>query len=298
MGNELKIIQYTDPMCVWCLALEPALRKIEFLASGQAEFHNVLGLLVGNVQEIIGNDKFSSMRFTKLKKEMVDHFKDAANKSGMPISTEHMKTVQPDDVTSVPMSMAFEAMKLIDESIANRYLRRLREAFHSEDRTVSKYETLIELASEFDIDVKQFKNHLTDGTAEEALKKDIQECHASGIRAFPTMLLQYGEQKRIIRGFVEYGTLKKEIERLTDGEIQLTEQKMTMDTLTEFISMFQKVATREIQVAFSLSDQELIDTVQNLQDSGLFEKLDRGSGYFIQAKSLMTCDPNTGVCGL
>lgn len=36
--NKLIVTQYTDPMCIWCYGLEPALRKLEF--------HNVMGLLV------------------------------------------------------------------------------------------------------------------------------------------------------------------------------------------------------------------------------------------------------------
>jgi len=296
MKNKLRIIQYTDPICIWCLALEPALRKIEFLAPEQVEFHNVLGLLVGNVEQIIGNDKFSAMRFTNLKKQMIDHFNDATLKSGMPISTEHMNTVLPEDVTSVPASTAFQAMKLIDEHTANRYMRRIREAFHSDDISVSNFDALIELASEFEIDIEEFKNNLTNGAAEEALNRDISQCHAAGIRAFPTVLLEYGDRKKIIRGFVEYSSLKMEIERLTNGEVQLKEKKMTMELLTEYISKFKRVAAREIQVAFSLSDKELQDTVQELLDSNLFEKLERGSGYFIQGRSLVTCDSSTGTC--
>ena len=54
MDNKLIITQYTDPMCIWCYGLEPSMRKINFLNPDKVEFHNVMGILVGNVKEIIG----------------------------------------------------------------------------------------------------------------------------------------------------------------------------------------------------------------------------------------------------
>lgn len=125
--KKLIITQYTDPMCIWCYGLEPSLRKIDFLNPDKVEFHNVMGILVGDVKEIIGEGQFAAIRFAQLKARMNEHFKDAARRSGMPVSTEHMKNKQPEEVTSLMMSLAFEAMKQYGENTANRYLRRIRE---------------------------------------------------------------------------------------------------------------------------------------------------------------------------
>ena len=78
------------------------------------------------------------MKFAQLKTQMTEHFKDAANRSGMPVSTEHMKDKKPEDVTSLTMSLAFEAMRHFGEDKANRYLRRIREAAHADDMPTTR----------------------------------------------------------------------------------------------------------------------------------------------------------------
>lgn len=296
MEKKLVITQYTDPMCIWCYALEPGLRKIDVLLGEQVEFHNVMGMLVSDARQIIGDDAFSEMRFEQLRQQMTSHFLDAANASGMPVSVEHMKTCTPDRVTSVPMSTAFEAMKLVDENIANAYLRRMRESAHAEDRWLSEYGRLIELAAEFPIDIEQFKANLESGRASEALKNDMYLCQAAGVRSFPTMVMKYGDRKLGINGFRDYETLKRAAEQVSEGEIVLEDVPYSTEALVAYVNRFGKVAAQEVKVMFSLSDEQLEAAVDELVGSGLFEKAQRGTSYFVSLKRLMACDPATGEC--
>ncbi|WP_310603389.1 DsbA family protein [Anaerosporobacter sp.] len=297
METKLTITQYTDPICIWCYALDPALRKIEFLIPEQVKFRSVLGLLVGDAKEIIGDDSLSGVRFAQLKTEMKGHFKEAADRGGIPISIKHMDVIRPEDVTSLPACRAVASMKLLDEHIANRYLRRIREGFHSDGLNTSDENVLRELAKEFPIDQQKFLENLKNGMAHESLEMDIAICRKSGVRAFPTMKLEYGEKSRTIQGYVDYDTLKKAIENLTDGEIRLHEREFSLEALSEYVTYFKRVAAIEIQTAFSLDGKALDSAVKQLLESGLFQMKECGESYFVYSLSNVgTCDSATGVC--
>lgn len=273
MKQKLIITQYTDPICIWCYALEPALRKIEFILQDQVKFNSVLGLLVADSKEIIGEGVAAKIRFTQLKTEMKKHFQEAADRSGIPVSVKHMDMIRPEDITSLPASKAVAAMKLLDEYQANRYLRRIREAFHSDDLNTSEEKVLKELAKEFPVDQEKFRQYLESKTAQKELEKELEICRQAGVRAFPTLKLEYGEKVRTLHGYVEYEALKKIIEELTDGELQS---------------------------AFSLS-KEMTDTVvEELLASKEFEKQERGDSYFLKVKkaAIGSCDPVSGICNL
>ena len=91
MVSKLKITQFTDPMCIWCYGLDPALRKLQYHEGDRIEFKNILGLLVSDVKNIIGDDEYSDARYEQLKNQMIHHFIDAGKRSGIPVSTKHME---------------------------------------------------------------------------------------------------------------------------------------------------------------------------------------------------------------
>lgn len=298
MKSKLKITQYTDPYCIWCYAMEPAMRKIEFLLGDRVEFYNTLGVLVGDVKEIIGSGPFAYKRFMQLKRQMKEHFKEAAAKGGIPISVKHMDEINPEDITSLPASRAVVAMKLLDEKTAGRYLRRLREAFHSDDMNISKREVLLHLAEELPINQEIFREKLENGEAQSELEKDIAICQQSGVRAFPTIKLEYGNKSKIMQGFIEYDVLKTVIEEISSGEIRCIERDYSTEALIEYMSLFKKAAAIEIQTAFSLQEDELQKAIKTLSSTGMYYVQECGDSYFVVEDMIQICDPITGACRL
>lgn len=294
--KKLIITQYTDPMCIWCYGFEPSLRKIDFLNPGKVEFRNVMGILVGDVKEIIGEGQFAAIRFAQLKNQMTEHFKDTARRSGMPVSTEHMKNKQPEEVTSLMMSLAFEAMKQFGEDTANRYLRRIREAAHADDMPATKAATLISLAEEFGISQEEFAKAMNSDAAKKALEQDNAICRAAGVHSFPTMKLEYGGKSLMLNGWMPYKRFAAAVRQLCGDEIVTANEPMTAESLATFVSQYKKVAAEEIKTAFSLSDSVLDEAVDMLISSGLYQKMERGSSYFVADTASLVCDSVTGTC--
>lgn len=296
MNKKLEIIQYTDPMCIWCLALEPNMRKIEYLIPEQVEFKNIMGLLVGDVHQIIGNDAFSKIRFQQLKVQMKDHFLDASLRSGMPVDPSFLDKTVEDDINSYPMNLAYKAMQLQDEKIANKFLRRMREAAHTDCKLMAHDENIFGVASEFKINMEQFMSDYKNGTAELALQEDLKKCREEGIRSFPTILMRYNNKEMWVQGYRKFSYFRDAIEKLTDGEIKLETKEYTIENLINYVTRYGKVAEKEIQVAFDLNKDSLANAIQELLATDMFDKIIRGNGYFIQLKEMVFCDAETGVC--
>ena len=157
-------------------------------------------------------------------------------------------------------------------------------------------EELIKLAGKFNVSHDKFIENIENGLASEELQKDIEESHKRGIHSFPTMLIEYGDKSKYINGYMDYDTLLFEINQLTGGEIEFKQKEFSLNNAIEFISIYHKVCAKELQTAFNLSENELENVTEELIKSGMFEKDVRGTSYFIKEKSLLGCDPVTGVC--
>ena len=75
MEKKLDITHFTDPLCFWCYAMEPEIRKIRVLLDNRADYRIVMGVLSADVHELIGHDAESELRYElfrsleKMKKE-------------------------------------------------------------------------------------------------------------------------------------------------------------------------------------------------------------------------------------
>ena len=126
--QKIKIIQYTDPLCTWCYGMEPAMRKIEYLLGDKVEIVTILGMLIGDVRDIVGRDEHADARFVQFKEQMLQSVKKAANRTGVPIDFEAIENLGMNDITSVPMCLAYKAMHIQNREASEKFLRRMREA--------------------------------------------------------------------------------------------------------------------------------------------------------------------------
>ena len=296
MDQKIKIIQYTDPLCTWCYGMEPIFRKVEYLLGDKLEYQYILGMLVGDVGDIVGHDEQAETRFAQFKVQLRKGMLEAANRTGVPIDISFVDDVTAENFSSVPMCLAYKAMHIQSAEYADKFLRRLREARYAECRDVASIKGLCELASEFPIDIERFKKDMTDGTADELYSADLVACSKHQVRTYPTTNVTYDKHEKSATGFCDFGFFQSAIADLTEGEIQLETPEYSLAAAAEFVSTYDRVMAREIQVLFDLSDEQLEECVEGLLATGTFEKEERGTSYFVKAKQLGFCDPVTGVC--
>ena len=286
MTTEKKLVieHFTDPLCFWCYAMEPEMRKIRVLLDDQLEYRIVMGVLSSDVREIIGHDEDAELRYEFFRAMLANHFRNAAQMVGMPLALDNMLANGPEDLVSLPLSLAYCAMRMIDEETAEAYLRRMRECIFSEGRSLSSVESQVELVGEFPVDQEQFRNNLTSDEAAVVLQQGIDKCQVYGIAAFPALLMQWGDKRIAVQGYHSFDELKRAIAQVTDGDISLSDAEFSTHALEAYVDRFGKVAAREIQVMFSLNDAQLSNVMMDLVSTGRYKTQNCGTSYFVMPK--------------
>ena len=281
MKESIEILHFTDPLCFWCYAMEPEIRKMRVLLDDLLDYRIVMGVLSSDVSEIIGSDPESELRYEFFRMSMADHLTQAAQAVGMPFCTERLFSQSPEDMVSLPLGLAYSAMVLTNACYAEAYLRRMRECVFAEGRTLAKTDDQIQLASEFPIDIEQFRNNLVCDDAMRILQEGVDECQLYGVSMFPTLLMSYGESRIMVNGYLGFDGLRQAVAQLTDGNITLSETEYSLKALETFVQRFGKVAAREVQVAFSLSNDQLANAMMDLVSTGRYKTQDCGNSYFV-----------------
>jgi predicted DsbA family dithiol-disulfide isomerase len=295
----IEITEFTDPVCTWCWGSEPVLRKLETRFGEQVKISYIMGGLVQDITSFydsfndIGGDPDRS------NKNIAKHWVDASERHGMPVRSKDFKLFSKEHPSTYPQNIAYKAAQMQDQALANKFLRRIREASATEARQTNTTEVLLELASEVGLDIARFLDDFTHGPAQKAFEQDHAITAKYGARGFPSFLLKYGEKEMVIRGYKRYEEFKALIGHFSGGEIQ--ERPVSTDewSILAFITRYGSVAPIEIQMTFDLSDDELKAVLDSLLNKQLIRKREAGNGYFISPKlSAAACDPSAGVCSV
>ena len=284
MEKKLAIDHFTDPLCFWCYAMEPATRKIRMLLADQLEYRIVMGVLSADAREIIGTGDDADVRYEMYRAMLANYFRDAMKVTGMPLSLDGMLAHGPEDIVSLPLSLAYCAMKMIDGEIAEAYLRRMRECVFAEGRSLASVEEQVRLAGEFPVDVEQFRRNLEGDEVAQVLQRGVDRCQIYGIAAFPTLLLKWGDRRMLVQGYRTFDELKRAIAQVTDYEIILSDAEFSQHALEAYIDRFGKAAAQEIQTMFSLNDAQLANVMMDLVATGRYQTQSCGTSYFVMPK--------------
>lgn len=283
-GKRLEIAHFTDPLCFWCYAMEPEVRKIRVLLGDRIDYRIVMGVLSSDIHELAGSDDWSEMRYSFFRIELADHLAKAAKQVGMPFSIDSFQEWGPEELVSLPLSTAYCAMKMLDEGVAEAYLRRMRECVFAEGRSLATNEALIELAREFPVDEERFRAILETGEAAPVLLEGIDECRENNVSGFPTLIMQYGNVRLVMSGYCSYPQLRQAIVYVTGGDIDPGDAEYSIDALEAYMERFRKAAAREIKVMFSLDDGQLADAIMDLVSTGRYTTQSCQTSYFVVSR--------------
>lgn len=280
--DTLKITAYTDPLCSWCYGLEPALTALGFSLGEQLELHNVMGLMIPDVRVMIGADSSAPARWEQLKARLKEEYAGAAARTGMPFSSAHLDVMPPEDLNSREMCLGFEAVKLQDEGLANRFLRLLRQAALAEDVPVGQAGIVRELAVMAGADPEKYDKTMADGSAEKLLTLDVDACRAANVTGYPTLRLEYRKNELVLAGCQSPARLIAAAEHVSNGKIRVGTPVFTRGNTAKLLDAFGRVSGEEFAAVFGMTDEELAEAVESLAEAGAVKKITRGTGYFLE----------------
>ena len=96
----------------------------------------------------------------------------------MPINMADFRLFDAEHTSSLPLNLAYHAVKLTDAESAERFLYNLRYATVVDCRPTTQAEELLAVARKAGIDADTFLRHICDGSAQGSLKQDLRViCH-------------------------------------------------------------------------------------------------------------------------
>lgn len=273
------------------------LHKLETRFGDQIKVKFIMGGLVRDIREfydgfndIGGNAEHSNSQIAK-------HWLEASERHGMPVEREGFSLFSDEYPSSYPQNIAYKAAQMEGEELANKFLRRMREATETEARKTNRIEVLLELAAEVGIDIPKFLERFSDGSAEEAFREDLAETARYGVRGFPTFLVRYGEKEVLLKGFQSFEAVKSVIGVLAGDAVKDTVPEKSEERVLEFIRKYGSAAPAEVQEAFGFSPAEAEEVIKGLEKKKQVRISKAGNGIFVEiAAAAGSCNPDSLIC--
>lgn len=232
--NIIELVEYTDPYCTWCWGSEPILMKIREVYGDQVKISFKMGGLVKDIADFY--DPVNNIGGEGMFKQVAEHWLDASRRHGMPVDPRIFQDVAGDFRSTYPASIAYKAAQMQSPELADKYLRRMREAAAAERRPIHKREVQVELAKEIGLDSEKFLNALEDGSAEKTFYEDLRECRALGITGFPTFQVKNREgRSAYLTGYRRFEDFERAFQDLAGGDLSKRRLEANNESALELI---------------------------------------------------------------
>jgi len=280
---ELELVQYTDPYCTWCWGAEPILRKVEEVYQDQVRMSYKMGGLVADIKTFF--DTGNRIGGAKWYQQVADHWLDASNRHGMPVDEKVFFDIADSNFSTHPANIAYKAAQLQDPTLANKFLRRLREATAAERRIIQDLEVQKELAVEIGLNGERLLADIENGRASAAFAEDLSECRRHGIRGFPAFLirnLRTGKEL-LLNGYRQFDEISAALRMLGGNSVAPDFPETDKETILNFSARTMNTAPREIAEVFDLKAAETDRILDSLVADGALHRRPVGNGLFYSA---------------
>lgn len=281
--NTLEIIEFTDPVCTWCWASEPVLRALKARYAHQLDISFIAGGLVKDIRnfEDVGNEIGGNPSDSN--KQIAVHWLEASQHHGMPVTTGPLQLFSAEHPSSYPQNIAYKAAQFEDHALADKFLRRLREATAVEAKQTNREDVLLTLAQEVGLDREKLLSHYSDGSALAAFEEDLATARAYRVRLFPTFILRYKGKEVIMENYQRVEDFEQAIRTLSKGELTSNIPEASRENILAFIRTHDRVVPLEIMMTFALDKDETMKHVHALAQDKLVSVQKAGNGLFVDA---------------
>lgn len=182
MTSQRILWYFADPMCSWCWGFAPVISAIRDSYADRARIALMLGGLRPGTTEPMTS---------KGREEILQHWRDVQRMTGQPFAFEG---ALPEGFVydTEPPSRAVIAVGEIRPGEVFPYFKSVQEAFYAHGRNVVRADTLAELAQQHNIESRLFLDRFNSEGIRKKTQTHFEITRQSGVRGFPTVLLQDG----------------------------------------------------------------------------------------------------------
>ena len=283
--KKIIITSFTDPVCCWCWGTEPVLRALETRYPGDIEIRCVMGGLVRDITDFEDPSNGIGGDISQINAQVASHWLASSRVHRMPVMAEGLDLFSLDYGSTYPLNVAYKAARLASPKLADRYLRRLREASLTEAKQTNRQEVLDALAHEVGIDMPAFNQAIKDGSADRAFRTDLGLGQALKISSFPTFLVKSAQARQVMmRGFNTRQDFERVFAQLTDGGLKPLASPPEEEVLMWLLSTHGSLAREEVFQAFDFSSRDEADSfLKPFIDKGQLIRVQAGTGYLVRA---------------
>ncbi|MBQ3892368.1 MAG: DsbA family protein [Mailhella sp.] len=203
--DDIILTTFTDPMMGLSYECEPVYASLKERYAGRIAFRYVMAGLVRDVSDFMTPEELAMPEKEGLaayNRRLALIYKSEEPMGGLPMNMDGFHLFDTEHRSSYPLDIAFKAAQLCEPDKAEPFLLRLRRATLLEGRQTTLKTELVAVAQESGIDAARFRQHLEDGSAEEAFLDDRRLTRSLGIRRLPSCLIQLGGDTVLVNGMI------------------------------------------------------------------------------------------------
>ena len=200
----MQLHYFVSPMCSWCWGFAPVIQQIHENYSSQLDLRIVLTPFRIENNQVM--DK-------KLRSYVLDQWHKVHASTGQEFDFNF--TVKENFIYNTLLACkVIKTFALQYPKNELLFLHAVQKAFYRQNIDITDEANLIEIASNYKINLNRFKNDLYSDQIKKALDEDFKFCQQSGINSYPTLLLEKQTEMTILaNGYVPYPKLEIELRK-------------------------------------------------------------------------------------
>lgn len=185
--SKPKLIYFGDPMCSWCYGFSPEISKVKDSLDQKVDFQMIMG----------GLRPYNTETMVDLGDFLKGHWEEVNVRSGQPFSYDILN-----DTTFVydtePACRSVVLMRMMKPEKEFEFFKKVQYSFYEKNKNTNLTSTFSELAESYGLDKKAFAQKFESDELKQKVREDFNYSNQIGVRGFPTIVLQHGENYYLI----------------------------------------------------------------------------------------------------
>lgn len=263
-NSRVTINIFTDPMMGLSYESEPFLRKLETHYPDHLHFEYKMSLLVRDVRDFMNQEELSlpfDQGIARYNQRLAQIYKSEEHISSLPINMNGFHLFSTENTSSLPLNLAYLAVKRIAPDLAEQFLYRLRYATIAECRPTTQLDELCDVAAKLSINLDSFKRLLKSDLVKSDLMQSLQQRRSLGIRGLPAYLLEYEGRKSLVSGVADFSLLSNAIQQITEHKLPLSAVRQDLQALQALLAKHPLISPVEIREALDLPSLDSVEAL-------------------------------------
>lgn len=194
-----------DPMCSWCYAFSPILKKITMALQDRIQIQPLLGGLAADSEQPMTNEtrQFVRQAWQRIISEV----------PGTTFNFDFWDQCQPRRST-YPACRAVLVARQSSSAHEQAMISAIQQAYYQQARNPSDDDVLCSLAGDTGLDTDNFARQLNAPDTQRALRQEIDFVRSLGATSFPSLILQTTQSVKLIaHSYTEPDAMLLQIEK-------------------------------------------------------------------------------------